>query len=66
MLKRGTIHPLILAGLFISSITMVFYAYEKYHTGQITLGIVFISLSIMLLGLAVYGGKRNRRIGTGD
>jgi len=61
-LPKVKINPLILVGLFISSISMSLYAYRSYSNQEMGHGIIFTLLFIFLIGLVIWGIVRNKKI----
>ncbi|MCM3610532.1 hypothetical protein M4S82_04660 [Planococcus sp. MERTA32b] len=61
-MEKVKIHPLILVSLLFSSISMALYAFRNFSANETAYGIVFILLSIFMMGLVFYGIVRNRRV----
>lgn len=61
-MEKVKIHPLTLAALLISTLLMASYAYRNFHAEETTYEIVFVLLSIFLLGLAINGFIRNQKV----
>jgi hypothetical protein len=56
------VHPLILLNLFINSIVMGMFAYDKYSENEIGYSITFTALCLFLASLTIYGLKKNSKI----
>lgn len=54
------IHPLILAALIISSVTMAINAYRNFRSEEMGYGIVFMFLCLFLAGMVIFGIAKNR------
>jgi|UPI0005CD2AAF hypothetical protein len=56
------IHPLILLNLFINSIVLGMFAYDKYSENEIGYSITFTVLCVFFVSLTIYGLMRNSKI----
>jgi hypothetical protein len=56
------IHPLVLLNLFINSIVMGMFAYDKYSENEIGYSITFIVLCVFFVSLTIYGFTKNSKI----
>jgi hypothetical protein len=56
------VHSLILLNLFINSIVMGMFAYDKYSENEIGYSITFTALCLFLASLTIYGLKKNSKI----
>jgi hypothetical protein len=56
------IHPLILLNIFINSIVMGMFAYDKYSENEIGYSITFTALCVFFVYLTIYGLMKNSKI----
>ncbi|RAK22052.1 hypothetical protein B0I26_10231 [Anoxybacillus vitaminiphilus] len=56
------IYPLILLNLFINSIVMGMFAYDKYRENEIGYSITFTILCVFFVYFTIYGLMRNSKI----
>jgi uncharacterized membrane protein len=56
------IHPVILLNLFINSIVLGMFAYDKYCENEIGYSITFTVLCVLFVSLTIYGLMRNSKI----
>ncbi|MGX1901163.1 hypothetical protein EDD69_1132 [Thermolongibacillus altinsuensis] len=56
------IHPLVLLNLFINSIVMGMFAYDKYIENEIGYSITFLALCVFFVLLTIYGLMKNSKI----
>jgi hypothetical protein len=57
------IHPLVLLNLFINSIVLGMFAYDKYSENEIGYSITFTVLCVFFVSLTIYGLMKNSKIG---
>jgi hypothetical protein len=57
------IHPLVLLNLFINSIVLGMFAYDKYSENEIGYSISFTVLCVFFVSLTIYGLMKNSKIG---
>ncbi|QPA30772.1 hypothetical protein [Thermaerobacillus caldiproteolyticus] len=63
MRDETKIHPMVLLSTFINVIVMAMFAYDKFSEKQMGYSIAFILLSLLFLGMTIYGLARNNKIG---
>jgi hypothetical protein len=56
------IHPLILLNLFMNSIVMGMFAYDKYSENELGYSITFTVLCVFFVSFTIYGLIRNSKI----
>lgn len=61
-MEKVRTHPFLIFSLILSSITMALYAYRNFNNQEIGYGMVFSVLFLFLIGMAVYGFIRNKKI----
>jgi uncharacterized membrane protein (DUF485 family) len=55
-------HPLVLLSLFINSIVMGIFAYDKYSENEIGYSITFVVLCVFFVLSTIYGFAKNNKI----
>jgi len=62
LMKKVKIHPLILLGLFFSSISIGMFAYRNFANQEIGVGIMLLLIVVFLISLIIIGLIRNRKM----
>jgi hypothetical protein len=61
-MDKTKIHPLVLLNLFINSIVMGMFAYDKYIENHIGYSVTFTVLFVFFVSLTIFGLVRNSKI----